>query len=147
MAPVAQGLGPSFVVAMGDGADPAQAVASVFNDLLGGFALCKQPHDLPVASRNRIFRLAIAGLDLFEAQVRVDRQMFLHDSSIQQEMVSQRKSIEANFSLVNARAFTPSAGEPFHSVIYMQCSVKLDLTARNVVVPLAGPRSPAPNQA
>jgi hypothetical protein len=34
---------------------------------------------------------------------------------------SQRKSIEANFSLVNARAFMPSAGEPFHCVIYTIC--------------------------
>src|SRR5215471_10489651 len=37
------------------------------------------------------------------------------------ERVSQPKSLEANFSLVNARAFMPSAGEPFHSVIYTLC--------------------------
>ena len=37
------------------------------------------------------------------------------------ERVSQRKSREANCSLVNARAFMPSAGEPFPSVIYTRC--------------------------
>jgi hypothetical protein len=41
-----------------------------------------------MASRNRIFRFAILVLDLFEAQVRFDRQMFFHDFSIHQEMVS-----------------------------------------------------------
>jgi hypothetical protein len=35
------------------------------------------------------------------------------------ERVSQRKSLEANCSLVNARAFTLSVGKPFHAVIYM----------------------------
>ena len=65
MAVVAQGLGASFVVAMGDGADPTQAVTGVFDDLLRGFALRQQPHDLPVASRNRVFRVAIAGFDFF----------------------------------------------------------------------------------
>ncbi len=58
---------------MGDGADPIQAVAGVSDDLLRGFVLRQQPDDLPVASCNRIFRLAIAGLDFFEAQVWFDR--------------------------------------------------------------------------
>lgn len=87
MASVAQGLRTSFVVAMGDGADPTQAVAGIFDDLLGRFVLCKQPYDLPMASRHWIFRFAILVLDLLEAQVRFDRQTFLHDISIQQELV------------------------------------------------------------
>jgi hypothetical protein len=73
MAAVAHSLGSSFIVAMDDGADPIQTVAGVFDDLLRGFALCQQPDDLPVASRNRVFRLAIADLDFFEIQVRFDR--------------------------------------------------------------------------
>jgi hypothetical protein len=87
MAPITQGLRTSFVVAMGDGADPSQAIAGVFDDLLGGFALRKQPYDLPVAACYWIFRFAIGILDLFEAQMRFDRQTFLHDISIHQEMV------------------------------------------------------------
>lgn len=82
MAPVTQRLRTSFVVAMGDGADPTQAVAGVFDDLLGGFALRKEPHDLPMAACNRIFRFAILLLDFFEAEMRFDRQPFLHNSSI-----------------------------------------------------------------
>jgi len=88
MAPVTQGLRTSFIVAMGDRADPTQAVAGVFDDLLCGFALRKEPHDLPMAACNRIFRFAILVLDLFEAEMRFDRQTFLHDISIHQEMVS-----------------------------------------------------------
>jgi hypothetical protein len=87
MTPVAQSLRTSFVVAMGDGTDPIQAISGVFDDLLRGFALRQQPHDLPVASRNRIFRFVVMVLDLFETQMRFDRQTFLHDISIQQEMV------------------------------------------------------------
>jgi len=87
MAPVAQGVRTSFVVAMGDRADPTQAIAGVCDDLLRGFALCKQPHDLPMASCNRIFRFAILMFDLFKTEVRFDRQTFLHDISIHQEMV------------------------------------------------------------
>jgi hypothetical protein len=87
MAPIAQGLGSSFVVAVGNRADPTQAVSGVFDDLLGGFTLRQQPHHLPVASRNRVFRLAVSVLDFFDAQVRFDRETFLHDISIQQEMV------------------------------------------------------------
>lgn len=87
MASVAQGLGSSFVVAMGDGADPAQAISRVFDDLLGCFPLSQEPYDLPVASRDRIFRFAIVVLDFFQTQMRFDRQTFLHDVSIQQEMV------------------------------------------------------------
>lgn len=73
MAAVAQGLGPSFVVAMGNRTDPTQAVSGIFDDLLGAFALCKQPHDLPMTSGNWIFSCAISVLDLFEAQMRFDR--------------------------------------------------------------------------
>jgi hypothetical protein len=39
MASVVQALGISFVGAMGDGANPTQAIAGVFDDLLRGFAL------------------------------------------------------------------------------------------------------------
>ena len=72
MTPVTQGVRTSFVVAMRDRADPTQAISGIFDDLLGGFALCKEPHDLPMASRYWIFRFAIVVLDLFEAQVRFD---------------------------------------------------------------------------
>ena len=87
MASVAQSLRTSFVVAMGDRADPRQAIAGVFDDLLGGFALCKEPYDLPMAACNRVIRFAIGVLDLFEVQMRFDRQSFLHDISIHQELV------------------------------------------------------------
>jgi hypothetical protein len=40
-----------------------------------------------MAARNRVFRFAIGVLDLFKAEVRFDRQSFLHDLSIHQEMV------------------------------------------------------------
>jgi hypothetical protein len=92
MAVVAQGLRSSFIVAMGDGADSTQDIASVFDDLLRRFALCQQPDDLPMTAGNRIFRFVILLLDLFETQMRFDRQTFLHDTSIQQEMVSLKTS-------------------------------------------------------
>ena len=76
-----------IVVAMGNGTDPSQAITRVFDDLLRGFTLRKEPHDLPMASCNRVFRFAILVLDLFEAEVRFNRQTFLHDISIHQEMV------------------------------------------------------------
>ena len=41
MAVVAQGLRTLIVVAMGDGADPSQAVAGVCDDLLRRFDLCQ----------------------------------------------------------------------------------------------------------
>lgn len=72
---------------MGNCTDPSQAIAGVFDDLLGGFALRKEPHDLPMAARNRVFRFAIGVLDLFQAEVRFDRQSFLPDISTHQEMV------------------------------------------------------------
>lgn len=73
MAAVAQAVWTSFVVAMGDSADPVQAISRVFNDLLRGFALSQKPHDLPMASRHRVFRLAIVALDFFETEMRFDR--------------------------------------------------------------------------
>lgn len=73
MAAVAQAVWTSFVVAMGDSADPAQAISRVFNDLLRGFALSQEPHDLPLAARHRVFRLAIVALDFFETEMRFDR--------------------------------------------------------------------------
>ncbi len=73
---------------MGDRTNPTQTLSSVFDELLRGFVLRQQPHDLPVASRNRIFSFVGVVLDLFEAKVRFDRQTFLHHISIHQEMVS-----------------------------------------------------------
>ena len=72
---------------MGDRADPTQAIAGVFDDLLGGLSLCTQPHDLPMAACNRTFRVRKGMLDLFEAEMRFDRQTFLHNISIHQELV------------------------------------------------------------
>ena len=88
MAPITQNVRTSFVVAMGDRADPTQAVSGVFDDLLGGLSLCTQPHDLPMAACNWTFRDGIDMLDLFEAEMRFDRQTFLHNISIHQELVS-----------------------------------------------------------
>jgi hypothetical protein len=58
---------------MSDGANPTQAVAGIFDDLLGGFASRSQPDDLPAASSYWIFRFAMVVLHLFEAEVRFDR--------------------------------------------------------------------------
>jgi hypothetical protein len=73
MASVAQGVRASFVVAMGNCTNPTQTITGVFDDLLRGFALCKQPYDLTVAGCNQVFRFAILVLDLFKTEMRFDR--------------------------------------------------------------------------
>src|SRR5689334_21987648 len=55
MAMVDQGVRTSFVVAVGDRADPSQSIASVFDNLFRRFALGQQPHDLPMTAGNRAF--------------------------------------------------------------------------------------------
>lgn len=88
MPTVAESLRSALIVAMGEGADPRQAVAGELLDLFGRLSLRHEPDDLPMASLHRVFGLAVTCLDFFEAQMRLDGDWLFHNISIPQELIS-----------------------------------------------------------
>src|SRR5207248_2676768 len=60
VATVSQSLRPLLIVAADKAPDPARTVASHLGNLLRGFPSAKQPDDLPMASADAFFGLAVA---------------------------------------------------------------------------------------
>ena len=87
VAAVAQAFLTLVIVAMSKGTDPCLAVAGDFRDLFGHLALSEQPDDLPVASLDRVFGLAVTCLDGFDAQMSFHGDWLFHNMSISQDLI------------------------------------------------------------
>jgi len=82
MTTVADPRRPIVIVAMGDGANPGQAVAGDFPNRFGRLALRKPPDDLPLAALHWVFGLPVARLDCFDAQIGFHSNWLFHNNSI-----------------------------------------------------------------
>ena len=72
VAMVPQTSGSSLGVPMDQRPNPGNTLAGDLSTLIGGFALGQQPDNLPVAPFHGFFGGAIAGCQLFKAQVGLD---------------------------------------------------------------------------
>ena len=116
MATSAEARGAVWVVTLGHGAEPFDAVAWAGRHLFRGAPLGEEPDHLPVAARDRILGRARASLQIVHREMGLHRQSFGHTPIIHKDLVSaprQQIGVE-RISVVEALRWlgAPSTGRP-----------------------------------